>query len=85
MPEDELLLEISRRYQAWLEEHGLLDYDDILRKGLELFETAQKGKGRLFRPFTHLLVDEFQDMNPVPVSYTHLDVYKRQVQEPHTK
>lgn len=65
MPEDELLLEISRRYQAWLEEHGLLDYDDILRKGLELFETAQKGKGRLFRPFTHLLVDEFQDMNPV--------------------
>ena len=30
--------------------------------------------------FRYIMVDEYQDTNTVPVSYTHLDVYKRQVQ-----
>ena len=55
-------------YQAQLARYGALDYDDILLRTLALFETADAAamkKDRLFTPFSYLLVDEFQDINPV--------------------
>jgi len=44
-------------YQARLAEYGAMDYDDILLRALETEVPATR--------FDHLLVDEFQDMNPV--------------------
>ena len=51
-------------YCRGLEKAGLLDFDDLLLKILARFESGgEEAKER--KPFTHLLVDEFQDINPV--------------------
>ncbi len=46
-------------YCARLREKNMLDYDDLLLRALELAQAAHRQP----RCFTHLLVDEFQDMN----------------------
>ena len=43
-----------------LESLGLLDFDGLLEQGLALAEEGKPGRG-----FTHLLADEFQDLNPI--------------------
>ena len=48
-------LEAAEAYQRRLEAYGVLDFDDLLLEALALEEAA--------RGVTHLLVDEFQDMN----------------------
>lgn len=59
--------EVYDLYNARLAQYGVLDYDDILLNTLQLFAddhidgTENK---RLRNAFTHLLVDEFQDINP---------------------
>ncbi|SCJ73035.1 ATP-dependent DNA helicase pcrA [Anaerotruncus sp. 2789STDY5834896] len=50
--------DIVAAYDQKLQVYGLTDLDDLLLRAL------QKGPGRSAR-FTHLLVDEFQDINPV--------------------
>ena len=45
-------------YQERLARNQLLDFDDLLLAGLEIAKTPD-------RRFTHILVDEFQDMNAV--------------------
>jgi uncharacterized protein (TIGR00375 family) len=58
-------------YCARLEQYAVLDYDDILLKTLQLLEERQTaGRPENHRPennrlktFTHILVDEFQDIN----------------------
>ena len=45
-------------YNAALKEKNLRDLDDVLLDALELDSAERKG-------FTHLLVDEFQDINPL--------------------
>ncbi len=55
-------------YNAQLKQYGVLDYDDILLDVLELFErrgTDDLWDENLLASFSHLLVDEFQDINPV--------------------
>ena len=56
------------RYCAQLSRYGVLDYDDILLNALRLFEGGSLGtreEKKLLKGFSHLLVDEFQDINPV--------------------
>jgi len=60
IPED--LRTIYKAYQHRMEEYGALDYDDVLLKALELGKSCPGVYGRRF---THLLVDEFQDVNAV--------------------
>ncbi|WP_434309938.1 UvrD-helicase domain-containing protein [Hominifimenecus sp. rT4P-3] len=51
-------------YQEQMEEKGVLDYDDLLLEGLRLFlETKDCLEEE--NPFTYLLIDEFQDINPI--------------------
>ena len=55
-------------YNAQLVQYGVLDYDDILLRVLELFEHKDAGSiGNKSFPasFSHLLVDEFQDINAI--------------------
>jgi len=54
--------QVFARYGAALEEAGALDFDDILLRALERYES---GDAQAKPCFTHLLVDEFQDVNPV--------------------
>lgn len=53
-------------YQEQLREAGALDYDDLLLEALRLFrEGGEEEREALGKRFTYLLVDEFQDINPV--------------------
>lgn len=53
-------------YCAQLKQYGVLDYDDILLNTLAYFNHEDPGKDKkILSSFTHLLVDEFQDINPV--------------------
>ena len=63
----------------------ILDFDDLLTETLNLIKSDPTIPAQCF---SYLHVDEFQDISPIqyrlimewtkPVSYTHLDVYKRQ-------
>ena len=60
-------------YEQMLESYGVMDYDDILLKTIAALEN---GKGeRSLGSFTHLLVDEFQDINPL--QYRLIRLWKR--------
>ena len=67
----EELRPLYRAYQEWLTEYGALDYDDILLEAVNLCESWRKtsdstaAEPEELTRFTHLLVDEFQDVNPV--------------------
>lgn len=50
-------------YQSDLEERNLLDYDDLILKCNELFRKSPAVLERYQQLFTHILVDEFQDIN----------------------
>lgn len=53
--------EVCGRYDERLHSAGLLDFDDLLLEGLR----RARGEKRQSRHFRHLLVDEFQDGNPI--------------------
>ena len=61
---DQLIL-ILRRYQDYKAQQGLLDYDDILTMTLALFREQPDVLSFWRDRFRYLLVDEFQDVNPV--------------------
>ena len=50
-------------YQSDLEERRLLDYDDLILKCNELFRKSPAVLERYQQLYTHILVDEFQDIN----------------------
>jgi uncharacterized protein (TIGR00375 family) len=54
--------EIVEAYGTALAQFDALDFDDILLRALELFENEDRPEIPAFR---HILVDEFQDVNPV--------------------
>lgn len=54
----------SAEYQKVLGEQGMLDFDDLLLKTLELVSQNQAGEEG-GKSFSYLLVDEFQDINPI--------------------
>lgn len=59
--------EILEAYQSSLKDWGALDFDDILLEALKIAqaENAEKEKRSGTGPFSYLLVDEFQDINPL--------------------
>ncbi len=56
---------VYREYKRMLEERGLLDFDDLLVKCLALFKQNPRTEERWQRRFSHILVDEFQDIDAV--------------------
>ncbi len=60
--EDEKFQEALHCYQAWMQEKGLLDFDDLLLEAERLDDRDGAARGGMF---SCLLVDEFQDINPL--------------------
>ena len=54
----ELLQPIVERYERELAQHGEIDFADMVRRA-----TEHVAAGKVQSPFTHLLVDEFQDIS----------------------
>lgn len=63
--ESPLSTSLCDAYCARMKQADALDYDDILLEVLEHFKSLEKPDKKLLKPFTHLLVDEFQDINPI--------------------
>ena len=60
---DDKLLEIYRVYQKKLKSSNALDFDDLLIKTVELFETCPDVLEKYRKKFRFVLVDEYQDTN----------------------
>jgi superfamily I DNA/RNA helicase len=61
------LAAIESRYANAKKERGLWDFSDFIPGALMLFDTHHEVAGRFLSRFRAILVDEFQDTNPVQV------------------
>ncbi len=60
---DEQIAKIFERYVTALRESNALDFDDLLLKTVELFETSEQVRGFYARKFRYVMIDEYQDTN----------------------
>jgi ATP-dependent DNA helicase UvrD/PcrA len=60
---DEQIAKIYEKYLRALADSHALDFDDLLLKTVELFETSQMVRERYARKFKYVMVDEYQDTN----------------------
>lgn len=59
------ILKVQIAYEGSKREANVMDFDDLLSKALELFQTCPEVLERYQRQFEHVLVDEYQDTNRV--------------------
>src|SRR5690349_4234898 len=60
---EEQIAKIYERYLQALEDANALDFDDLLLKTVELFETSVQTREFYARKFKYVMVDEYQDTN----------------------
>ncbi len=60
---DEIVARVYSRYEERLRAADALDFDDLLLRAVELFETHPDVLARYQERYRHILVDEFQDTN----------------------
>jgi DNA helicase-2/ATP-dependent DNA helicase PcrA len=60
---DEQIAKIYERYLTALKDSNALDFDDLLLKTVELFETSEAVREKYGRKFRYVMVDEYQDTN----------------------
>jgi DNA helicase-2/ATP-dependent DNA helicase PcrA len=56
---------LAGHYRRFKREHQLMDYDDLLVNLRDLLRDFPEAREEISARFTHLLVDEYQDTNPV--------------------
>jgi len=59
---------VYREYERGLRRANALDFDDLIAKVVELFSVHPEVKERYARRFRYVLVDEFQDTNPIQMA-----------------
>lgn len=64
-PMRDRLAEVYSRYQDALYRQNALDFDDLLLLTVKIFENFPKVLQKYQKKFTYVLVDEYQDTNPV--------------------
>ena len=64
-PKQQTVQRVYRKYQALLRAANAVDFGDLLLLVVELFRTNEEVRLKYARRFRHVLVDEFQDTNPV--------------------
>jgi len=60
---DEQIAKIYEKYLRALADSNALDFDDLLLKTVELFETQPHVREKYARKFKYVMVDEYQDTN----------------------
>lgn len=63
---------IGKAYRNYLREKGLLDYDDLLAELERLLLDNPGAARRIRQQYRHILVDEYQDTNPIQARITRL-------------
>lgn len=74
---EELVAKVYRRYQDALRKTQSLDFDDLLRLVVKLFRTSPETLARYQDLFQYILVDEYQDTNPLQYELIRLLAMKR--------
>lgn len=69
---DGLFKKIYTRYQELLRFHSALDFQDLIMNACKLLEISQRARNTYNTKCTHLLVDEFQDINRAEYSLIQL-------------
>lgn len=59
------LITIRKHYEKFKLEHGLMDYDDLLINWRKLLADFPEVREELSARFSHIMVDEYQDTNPI--------------------
>jgi DNA helicase-2/ATP-dependent DNA helicase PcrA len=62
-PLDDVLPKVFERYVSLLRASNALDFDDLLLRTVELFQTAEHVRLRYAAKFRYIMVDEYQDTN----------------------
>ncbi|MEM9666922.1 MAG: ATP-dependent helicase, partial [Bacteroidota bacterium] len=65
------LLDLQAGYATYKQAHALLDYDDLLRRTLDLFEQHPEVRQAVATGCRHVLVDEYQDTNRLQTALVH--------------
>jgi DNA helicase-2/ATP-dependent DNA helicase PcrA len=60
---DEQIAKIFAKYLIALRDSNALDFDDLLLKTVELFETSEQTRNFYAQKFRYVMVDEYQDTN----------------------
>ncbi|MCC6195162.1 MAG: ATP-dependent helicase [Burkholderiales bacterium] len=58
-------------YEALISQHGYLDYSAILKRAVEALRTHAPMRERLAARVRHVIVDEYQDVNPIQEAIVH--------------
>jgi len=74
---EELVARVYRRYQDELRKTQSLDFDDLLRLVVKLFRVSPETLARYQDLFKYILVDEYQDTNPLQYELIRLLAMKR--------
>jgi len=64
-PQDRILAPVYARYAKALRDRAAMDFDDILLYTVRLFDLDEEIHRQYAGRFRHVLVDEYQDTNPV--------------------
>ncbi len=71
-PKQQAVQRIYRKYQALLRAANAVDFGDLLLLLVELLKHNENVRSYYQRRFQHVLVDEFQDTNPVQYAFLRL-------------
>ncbi|MFY9265663.1 MAG: UvrD-helicase domain-containing protein [Solirubrobacterales bacterium] len=69
---DEIVAAAYKTYERRLRESNAMDFDDLLLRGVELFETYPDVLARYQGTFKQILVDEYQDTNAAQYRWVEL-------------
>lgn len=67
-PIDRRIAAVYQEYDKELRRAHALDFDDLIARVVELFSVSEEVKETYSRRFKHILVDEFQDTNPIQMA-----------------
>ncbi len=71
-PIDKIVVEVYKAYEDTLIRSNAVDFDDLLLKPVRLFEENREVLERYQSHYPYILVDEYQDTNPVQYKLTRL-------------
>jgi DNA helicase-2/ATP-dependent DNA helicase PcrA len=66
------LCEIYQLYEAQCQREGVVDFPELLLRALELLQQHEPVRTHYQQRFRHILVDEFQDTNPLQYAWLEL-------------
>ncbi len=74
------IVTLAERYEAYKRERGLLDYDDLLYRFVELLQQHENVRRRISNTYRYIMIDEYQDTNAIQaeivrlLAFTHRNV-----------